>query len=275
MNQQSIRSERLRQVFSRCQQEGRAALIGYLTAGDPDKETSLDLLQILAAQVDILEIGMPFSDPMADGPVIQAASERALAAGTHIADVFTLAKAVRAAHPDVAIVLMGYANIPFAMGFETFAEKANACGADGVLIVDIPPEEGAICDAPLAEHGLDRILLLSPTSPDERIKLVCSKATGFIYYVSLTGITGADMGDMDAIRDKVAHIKELGNLPVCVGFGIKTAAQAAQVAGFSDGVVVGSHFVSQIAHAANACEIRTRMATCAETMLRAVSTAAE
>jgi len=271
MSRQNIRSKRLRKVFEQCKRENRAALIGYLTAGDPDKETSLELLQTLAAQTDILEIGMPFSDPMADGPVIQAASERALAAGSHIADVFSLTRSVREAHPDIGIVLMGYANVPYAMGFETFAAQAKSSGADGVLIVDIPPEEGGICDAPLAAQGLDRILLLSPTSPDERIQLACAKATGFIYYVSLTGITGADMGDMEEIRSKVSHIRGLGSLPVCVGFGIKTASQAAQVAGFSDGVVVGSHFVSQIANAANACEMRTSMATCAETMRRAIS----
>lgn len=270
MSQPNIRSQRLCNIFEHCKAEKRAALIGYLTAGDPDVATSSELLQALAEQTDILEIGMPFSDPMADGPVIQAASERALAAGAHINDVLALTREVRQAHPDLGIILMGYANIPFAMGFDTFAEKASACGADGVLLVDIPPEEGAICDEALSTHNLDRILLLSPTSPDERILLAHSKGTGFIYYVSLTGITGADMGDMTEIRDKVAHIRQLGNLPVCVGFGIKTPAQAAQVAAFSDGVVVGSHFVSQIAKAANTCEMRDSVSSSAEEMRQAV-----
>jgi len=273
MNDVNIRSPRLRKVFEQCHQDGRSALIGYLTAGDPDKATSLELLQALAAQTDILEIGMPFSDPMADGPVIQAASERALAAGTHIDDVFALTKAVREAHPDLAIVLMGYANIPYAMGFEVFADKARASGADGALIVDIPPEEGGICDDALESRGLDRILLLSPTSPDERIRLACAKGSGFIYYVSLNGITGADMGDMAEIRKKVEHIKELGKLPVCVGFGIKTPKQAAEVASFSDGVVVGSYFVAQIAKADNTCEMRDSMSFSAEEMRRAVAAA--
>ncbi len=273
MSEANIRSPRLREVFRRCHSEDRSALIGYLTAGDPDRETSLTLLQALAAQTDILEIGMPFSDPMADGPVIQAASERALAAGAHTEDVFTLTRAVREAHPDLGIVLMGYANIPYAMGFDAFAKKAKESGADGALLVDIPPEEGAICDDALAAHDLDRILLLSPTSPDERIHLAYAKGSGFIYYVSLTGITGADMGDMSEIRDKVMHIKELGNLPVCVGFGIKTPAQAAQVAAFSDGVVVGSHFVAQIANATNTCGICDSVSSSAEEMRQAIAAA--
>jgi len=244
-------SKRLAKVFARCKADKRAALVGYLTAGDPDVATSRKLLLTLAEETDILEIGMPFSDPMADGPVIQAASERALAAGAHITDVFALTHAVREAHPELGIVLMGYANVPYAMGFEVFAQKASAAGADAVLIVDIPPEEGHICDAALKAHGLDRILLLSPTSTDERIRLACDHGSGFLYYVSLTGITGAEMGDIDLIRSKVEHIQAMiaqsGNdMPVCVGFGVKTPEQAAQVAQFSDGVVVGSHFVSRI-----------------------------
>jgi len=244
-------SKRLAEVFARCKADRRAALVGYLTAGDPDVATSRELLLALAGKTDILEIGMPFSDPMADGPVIQAASERALAAGTHIADVFALTRNVREINPDLGIVLMGYANVPYAMGFETFAQKASAAGADAVLIVDIPPEEGHICDATLKAHGLDRILLLSPTSTDERIRLACEYGSGFLYYVSLTGITGAEMGNIDTIRSKVEHIqgmsaKTMNPMPVCVGFGVKTSEQAAKVARFSDGVVVGSHFVSRI-----------------------------
>jgi len=239
-------NSRLVDVFASCKADKRAALVGYLTAGDPDVATSRDLLLALADKADIVEIGMPFSDPMADGPVIQAASERALAAGAHISDVFALTRAVRDANPELGIVLMGYANVPFAMGFETFSQKASAAGADAVLIVDIPPEEGHICDAALKMHNLDRILLLSPTSTDERIRLACEHGSGFIYYVSLTGITGADMGDINLIRSKVEHIREMSDMPVCVGFGVKTPKQASEVAQFSDGVVVGSHFVSRI-----------------------------
>jgi len=237
---------RLSDVFSRCKSEQRAALVSYLTAGDPDLKTSEILLNTLAEQSDILEIGMPFSDPMADGPVIQAASERALAAGTHIQDVFRLTAQVRQQHPDLGIVLMGYANIPFVMGFENFANQAVEAGADAVLLVDIPPEEGHICDAIFQQYGLDRILLLSPTSTEERMQLVCEHASGFIYYVSLNGITGADMGDMAAIQQQVNHIRVHTDLPVCVGFGVKTAQQAQEVGTFADGVVVGSHFVHTI-----------------------------
>jgi len=237
---------RLPEVFKRCQLEKRAALVGYLTAGDPDLGTSQSLLLKLAEQVDILEIGMPFSDPAADGPVIQAASERALAAGTHISDVFSLAQRVRETNPDIGIVLMGYANTPFVLGFDNFSKQAVAAGVDAVLLVDIPPEEGYLCDDIFKQYGLDRVLLLSPTSSEERIKLANQHASGFIYYVSLNGITGADMGEMAEIKHKVDVIRIHTDLPICVGFGVKTPEQASQVASFSDGVVVGSHFVGQI-----------------------------
>ena len=263
--------ERLKRVFERCKKEDRSALVSYLTACDPDMETSRELLLALAEQSDIVEIGMPFSDPMADGPVIQAASERALAAGSHIKDVFKLTAAVRQAYPDLGIVLMGYANVPYAMGFEVFAEKASAAGADGVLIVDIPPEEGAICDDALKNNGLDRILLLSPTSTDERIRLACKYGSGFIYYVSLAGITGADIGDMAKIKCKVDHVRAMTEMPICVGFGVKTPAQAREVALFADGVVVGSHFVSQIAQAADPASIKAALSASASHMRQAVA----
>ena len=240
-------SDRLNTLFSRCKAESRSALVGYLTAGDPDVETSEKLLLSLAGQVDILEIGMPFSDPMADGPVIQAASERALASGASIRDVFAVAAKVRAAHPDICIVLMGYANVPYTIGFDSFSRQAAEAGVDGVLIVDIPAEEGSVCDESFKKYGLHRILLLSPTSSDERIKLASQAASGFIYYVSLTGITGAEMGEVSSIANQVAKIRGFSDLPVCVGFGVKTAEQASSVARFADGVVIGSHFVSQIA----------------------------
>ncbi|OIO67365.1 MAG: tryptophan synthase subunit alpha [Zetaproteobacteria bacterium CG_4_9_14_3_um_filter_49_83] len=238
--------DRLKALFQRCKAEQRAALVGYLTAGDPNIQLSEQLVLKLAEQVDILEIGMPFSDPMADGPVIQAASERALAAGTVMKDVFAIAKKVREAHPDIGIVLMGYANTPYTIGFEVFARQAVSAGVDGVLLVDIPPEEGYICDGIFKQYGLKRILLLSPTSTDERIQLAAEAGSGFLYYVSLNGITGAEMGDIQKVQQQVENIRKFTDLPVCVGFGIKTPAQAKAVAVFSDGVVVGSHFVMQI-----------------------------
>ncbi|MDX8403803.1 MAG: tryptophan synthase subunit alpha [Mariprofundaceae bacterium] len=238
--------DRLANCFSRCHSEGRSALVGYLTAGDPDARTSEKLILTLAGQVDILEMGMPFSDPMADGPVIQAASERALEAGASIKDVFAIAAKVRSAYPKVCIILMGYANVPYTIGFDKFSKQASEAGVDGVLIVDIPAEESAVCKESLEKYGLHRILLLAPTSSDERIKLASEAANGFIYYVSLTGITGADMGEVEAIEKQVENIRTFSNLPICVGFGIKTPEQAKKIATFSDGVVVGSHFVSQI-----------------------------
>jgi len=238
--------DRMAACFARCRSENRTALVGYLTAGDPDVETSEKLMLALAEQVDILEIGMPFSDPMADGPVIQAASERALEAGATIHDVFSIASTVRAAHPDICIVLMGYANVPYTIGFDAFSQRAAEAGVDGVLIVDVPAEESAICEDAFRKNGLHRILLLSPTSSDERIKLASEAASGFIYYVSLTGITGAEMGEVANIASQVEKIRRFTDLPLCVGFGVKTAEQASSVARFADGVVVGSHFVSQI-----------------------------
>ena len=260
-------SDRLNRLFSRCKEESRAALVGYLTAGDPDIAASEKLIMALAGQVDVLEIGMPFSDPMADGPVIQAASERALAAGAHIKDVFAIAGKVRAAYPDIGIILMGYANVPYTIGFESFAKQASEAGVDGVLIVDIPAEENYVCEEALQKHSLHRILLLSPTSSDARIKLASEAASGFIYYVSLTGITGAEMGEATAVAKQVENIRKFSDLPICVGFGVKTAEQAKSVAAFADGVVVGSHFVSQIpAHLNNSEEMLSSMHKAANSM---------
>ncbi|HKJ84179.1 MAG TPA: tryptophan synthase subunit alpha [Mariprofundaceae bacterium] len=238
--------DRLSACFARCRDESRAALVGYLTAGDPDPAVSEKLLHALAGQVDVLEIGMPFSDPMADGPVIQAASERALAAGTRMNDVFRLAASVRAGYADIGIVLMGYANVVYAMGYTRFAERAAQAGVDGVLLVDIPPEEAGELDAALKAEGICSIRLLAPTSSPERRQLAAQSAGGFIYYVSLTGITGAQMGDMGEVQAQVSEIRKLTPLPICVGFGVKTPEQVRQVAAFADGVVVGSHFVTQI-----------------------------
>ncbi len=238
--------DRLSQVFARCATENRAALVGYLTAGDPSMEVSEVLMLTLASQVDIIEIGIPFSDPVADGPVIQAASERALAAGIHIADVFLIAEKVRKYNPEIGIVLMGYANVPYTMGFDAFAKDAKSVGVDGVLLVDIPAEESEICAAAFRAHGLSQIMLLAPTSTEQRVKLAADIAQGFIYYVSLAGTTGANMGEVTAVREKLAFIRQYTKLPICVGFGVKTPEQAKSVASFADGVVVGSHFVSQI-----------------------------
>jgi tryptophan synthase alpha chain len=239
-------SNHLPNVFRRCEQENRAALVGYLTAGDPNLETSEALILALCKHVDIIEIGMPFSDPAADGPTIQAASERALVAGTKLADVFALAKKVREYHAEIGIVLMGYANVPYTLGFADFAQQAKASGVDGVLLVDIPAEESEICAQAFKDEGLSQIMLLAPTSTEERVQLAADIAEGFIYYVSLAGITGAEMGEVGKIKEKLSLIRQYTKLPICVGFGVKTPAQAKEIASFADGVVVGSHVVSQI-----------------------------
>ncbi len=248
-------SKRLAEVFARCEAESRSALVGYLTAGDPSVEISEKLMLSLAEHVDIIEIGLPFSDPMADGPVIQAASERALAAGTHFDDVLCIAKSIRDKHPDIGIVLMGYANVPYTIGFEVFAQRASAAGVDGVLLVDIPAEESALCADIFKQHGLSQIMLLAPTSTEERIQLAADTGDGFIYYVSLAGITGAEMGEVAKIKDKLSLIRQYSKLPICVGFGVKTTKQAADLASFADGVVVGSYFVSQITSNMNAEDV--------------------
>ena len=237
---------RLDQVFARCAQENRAALVGYLTAGDPSILQSEALMLKLAEEVDIIEIGMPFSDPMADGPVIQAASERALEAGTKMHDVFAIASKVRRANPNIGIIFMGYANVPYTLGFEAFAAQAQAAGVDGALLVDIPAEESAICAKIFKAHDLCHIMLLAPTSTEQRIALAAQVGSGFIYYVSLAGTTGAEMGAIAEIKEKLSLIRKYSNLPICVDFGIKVPEQARHIAAFADGVVVGSHFVSQI-----------------------------
>jgi len=263
--------DRLANCFETCRSENRAALVGYLTAGDPDPEVSAQLLKTLAKHADIVEIGMPFSDPMADGPVIQAASERALAAGTTMKDVFRLASRVRKQSPAAGIILMGYGNVVYAMGYDVFARQAALAGVDGVLLVDIPPEESANVDAALAERKLHSIRLVAPTSSEARRELAARSASGFIYYVSLTGITGAKMGEMGEINRQTTQLRQQSDLPICVGFGIKTPEQAAKVAVFSDGVVIGSLFVSQISeHFSDHCAMIEAMDGVAEKIREAM-----
>lgn len=261
----------LAQVFERCAQKKRAALVGYLTAGDPDIQTSEKLMLALAEQVDIIEIGMPFSDPMADGPVIQAASERALEAGASIADVFAISSKIREAYPDIGIVLMGYANVPYTIGFEVFSKQAKEAGVDGVLLVDIPAEESEICAQAFKQHDLSQVMLLAPTSTEERIQLAAEVGDGFIYYVSLAGITGAEMGEVAKIKERLSLIRQYTKLPICVGFGVKTEKQAKEIASFADGVVVGSHFVSQIAsNIEDKCAMVTSLSESASAMAQSM-----
>ncbi len=226
---------------------GRKALIPYLTAGDPDPALTVPLLHALvAAGADLLELGVPFSDPMADGPVIQKACERALAQGMSLHQVMTLVEEFRREDRDTPLVLMGYLNPVEAMGYQTFARAAAASGVDGVLTVDMPPEEAQELVTCLQAVAVDPIFLLAPTSSPERIQKVAALARGYIYYVSLKGVTGAATLDVTDVREKLSVIRHYTDLPVGVGFGIKDPAAAAAVARLADAVVVGSALVARI-----------------------------
>ncbi len=238
---------RIAGVFSALKSQGRQALIPFVTAGDPNLETTVPLLHALVeAGADIIELGVPFSDPMADGPVIQRASERALAQHVSLHDVIEVVRQFRETDAKTPVVLMGYLNPLEVMGYESFAEQASSAGVDGVLTVDIPPEESAQFVPAMTAHGVDPIFLLAPTSNRARIERITSSASGFVYYVSLKGVTGAANLSLDSVRDKLAEIRACTTLPVGVGFGIKDAETAAKMAAIADAVVVGSALVSRI-----------------------------
>lgn len=234
---------RIADTFTKLQREGKKALVTFITAGDPDLETTGRLIPILgAAGADIIELGVPFSDPMADGPVIQLASERALAAGTTLEGILALVRNVRLT-TQIPLVLMGYYNPILQYGPERFVKDAACAGVDGVLLVDLPPEEAAgfrkIADA----AGITTIFLLTPTSDDARMRKVSTLGSGFLYYVSVTGVTGARQQVDVSVADRVSEIRTRTKLPVVVGFGVSTPEQAAQIAPCADGVVVGSALV--------------------------------
>lgn len=238
---------RIAATFENLRQRGDKGLITFLTAGDPDLATSEQLVHALVeAGVDLLEIGFPFSDPMADGPTIQAASERALAAGTTLRGVLQLVARVRQ-HTNVPIVLMGYYNPVFCYGAEAFARDAAAAGVDGLLLVDLPPEEAGELHPRLKAAGIDLITLLAPTTPETRMVRLAGAAEGFLYYVSMTGVTGTQQVDAAAIAEAVAGVRASSRVPVAVGFGVATPEDARAVAGFADAVVVGSALVKVIA----------------------------
>lgn len=237
---------RLRAAFERAEREQRAALVVYLCAGDPDLVTTEKLvLAAIDAGADVIELGVPFSDPTADGPVIQRASERALANGTTLAQSLAIAAKVRAQKSDVGIVMFGYYNPILAYGEARLAADAKRSGVDGFLVVDLPPEEAGPLLGPLETEGLDFVPLVAPTTPDARIERIARTARSFIYYVSLTGVTGAE-ADLDAACVRAAALKARTGKPVAIGFGIKTPAHAKKVALKADGVVVGSAVCSAI-----------------------------
>lgn len=230
---------------------GRKALIPYIVAGDPDRQFTVPMMHSLVEQgADIIELGIPFSDPMAEGPVIQLAHERALESNTSLRDALAMVKAFRQDDQQTPIVLMGYANPVHKMGYQNFADNAAEAGVDGLLTVDIPPEEAGLLNSALAEAGIDSIFLIAPTTSAERIRKIASVATGYLYYVSLKGVTGAGHLDIDAVSEKLQLIKSLTSIPVAVGFGIKDAATAAAIAKLAEGVVVGSALVKKLAQLA-------------------------
>ena len=243
-------SPRLRARLAAAAAEGRGALVVYLTFGDPAPADSLAIVEAAAAAgADVIELGVPFSDPSADGPVIQAAMERALAAGGGLIGALDLVDALRRRSVEVPIVLFGYYNPIAVMGPSLFAARAAAAGVDAVLTVDLPIEELAELRAPLVAHGLDVIPLLAPTSTPDRIARVAALAAPFVYYISITGVTGAAIGPAALAPERLTAIRTGAGAPVMIGFGIKTPADAARIAALADGAVVGSAIVDRIAKA--------------------------
>jgi tryptophan synthase alpha chain len=238
---------RIEQRCAALKREGRAALVTFVTAGDPDRATSLEILRALPpAGADIIELGMPFTDPMADGPAIQASSLRALKAGQDMKKTLSMVRAFRQADTATPIVLMGYYNPIYIYGVERFLADAKAAGVDGLIVVDLPPEEDAELCLPALNAGLNFIRLATPTTDDRRLPAVLANTSGFVYYVSITGITGMAAPETGKVSSAVARIKRHTALPVAVGFGVKTAAQARAIAEVADGVVVGSALIDAL-----------------------------
>ena len=241
---------RLQSRFAELKQQNRAALVTFVTAGDPDYASSLEILKGLpAAGADVIELGMPFTDPMADGPAIQLANIRALAAKQNLPKTLQMVREFRQDDRQTPLVLMGYYNPIFAYGVERFIADAKEAGVDGLIIVDLPPEHNDELCEPAQAAGLDFIRLTTPTTDDQRLPTVLNGSSGFVYYVSVAGVTGAGAATMDHVEQAVARLRRHTDLPLCIGFGIRTPEHAADVARRADGVVVGSALVDQIAKA--------------------------
>ena len=245
-------SSRIETCFAKAKAANRSVLGIFVSAGDPDEQTSEMILDSLVENgADFIELGMPFSDPMADGPAIQAASLRAIGSGMTLTKTLAMAARFRQRHPDTPLILMGYYNPIYIYGRDAFLADAKKAGVDGLIIVDLPPEEDVeLCD-PATEAGLDFIRLVTPTTLGDRLDVVLNKAGGFVYYVAIAGITGTKSAEADSIKTAMARITEATDLPAVTGFGIRNAEQAAQTAHLSDGVVVGSAMVQLIE---NACK---------------------
>jgi tryptophan synthase alpha chain len=241
---------RLHNRFAELKQENRAALVTFITAGDPDYETSLQILKGLPdAGADVIELGMPFTDPMADGPAIQLANIRALGAKQSLAKTLQMVREFREGNQSTPLVLMGYYNPIFVYGVERFIADAKAAGVDGLIVVDLPPEHNDELCEPAQAVGLDFIRLTTPTTDDDRLPTVLAGSSGFVYYVSVAGVTGAGAATMDHVEEAVARLRRHTDLPLCIGFGIRTPEHAAEVAKRADGAVVGSALIDQIAAA--------------------------
>ncbi len=256
---------RIDDAFTSLRDRGRKAFVAYIMAGDPDADTSLALLRGLpGAGVDVIELGVPFTDPMADGPTIQRAGQRALGAGQTLARTLDLARTFREGEAATPIVLMGYYNPIHAMGVPAFLRAARGAGIDGLIVVDLPPEEDDELCRPAQAAGLNFIRLATPTTDAKRLPKVLQNTSGFVYYVSITGITGAAQAEAAAVGPEVARIKRFTDLPVVVGFGVRTPEDAARVAATADGVVVGSAIVERIGRGDRPDEVLAFVAALAE-----------
>src|SRR6266542_2067290 len=240
-------STRIDRRFAELKEQGRAALVTFLTAGDPDPETSLAILRAIpAAGADVVELGMPFTDPMADGPAIQMSSQRALKAGQTLKKTLDMVRAFRQGDDATPLVLMGYYNPIYIYGVDRFLRDAKSAGVDGLIVADLPPEEDAELCLPALKAGLNFIRLATPTTDDKRLPAVLANTSGFVYYVSITGITGSAAADSNAVGEAVARIKRHTKLPVCVGFGIRTPEAARAIAENANGAVVGTALVDAL-----------------------------
>lgn len=240
-------THRIDQTFAARKAKGQAAFVAYMMAGDPDRAVSQAFLNALPdAGVDIIELGIPFTDPMADGPVIEDAGIRARKSGTTLSTVLEMATEFRKANDTTPIIVMGYANPLHHMGYEAFAKAAKVAGVDGAIIVDLPPEEDSELRAAFETHDLALIRLATPTTDADRLPKVVAGTKGFVYYVSMTGITGASFAQAGSVKDQVARVRNASNLPVVVGFGVKTPERAREVAKDADGVVVGTAIVKTL-----------------------------
>lgn len=256
---------RIDDTFARLRSQGKKAFVAYIMGGDPDEATSLTVMQGLpAVGVDIIELGMPFTDPMADGPTIQAAGQRALEGGMTMDKVLAMVRAFRKGDTTTPIVLMGYYNPIYSRGVDRFLKDATEAGIDGLIVVDLPPEEDDELCIPAQKAGLNFIRLATPTTDDKRLPKVLQNTSGFVYYVSITGITGAAQAQAADVGPEVARIKRSTELPVIVGFGITTPEQSRAIAGVADGAVVGSAIVKDIGAGVPVTEVLARVRALAE-----------